>query len=156
MELGHERIGAGDTEGARRATGVSPAGARPPVPDPAVEAKPMRRRFTAEYKVRILREVERAKEPGEVGAILRREGLYSSHLTHWRQERDRVAKAALAARRRGPKPRVEDPRIKQLERENARLERKHRQAEIIIEFQKKLATALGISMGTPETDENDE
>ena len=97
MELGHERIGAGDTEGARRATAVSPAVARPPVPDPAVEAKPMRRRFTAEYKLRILREVERAKESGEVGAILRREGLYSSHLTHWRQDRDRVAKTALAA-----------------------------------------------------------
>ena len=116
----------------------------------------MRRRFTAEYKLRILREVERAKEPGEVGAILRREGLYSSHLTHWRQARDRVAKVGLAARKRGPKRRVEDPRIKQLEREKARLERKLRQAEIIIEFQKKLATALGIPMGSPETDENDE
>lgn len=157
MEVRHEILGAGarEAEGARRATGVSLAGARPPVPDPAVEAKPMRRRFTAEYKLRILREVERAKAPGEVGAILRREGLYSSHLTHWRQERDRVAKAELAARKRGPKRRVEDPRIKQLEREKARLERRLRQAEFIIEFQKKLCEELGIPLKPHETDEND-
>ena len=156
MELRREILGAGEAEGARRATGVSPAGARPPVaPDPAVEAKPMRRRFTAEYKLSILREVERAKEPGEIGAILRREGLYSSHLTHWRQERDRVAKAALAARKRGPKPRAEDPRIKQLEREKARLERRLRQAEFIIEFQKKLCEELGIPLKPHEPDEND-
>ena len=156
MELRSEMIDAGGTEGARRATGVSPAGARPPVPDPAVEGRPMRRRFTAEYKLRILREVERAKEAGEVGAILRREGLYSSHLTHWRQERDRVAKAALAARKRGPKRRAEDPRIKQLEREKARLERQLRRAEIIIEFQKKLSEELGIPMKHDEIDEIDE
>lgn len=155
MELPSEMIDAGGTEGARRATDVSPAGARPPVPDPAVEAKPMRRRFTAEYKLRILREVEHAKEPGEVGAILRREGLYSSHLSHWRQERDRVAKAGLAARKRGPKRRVEDPRIKQLEREKARLERKLRQAEIIIEYQKKVAALLGIPLNQPDSDEID-
>lgn len=155
MELRGEMISAGETEGARRASGVSPAGARPPVPDPAVEAKPMRRRFTAEYKLRILREVERAKEPGEVGAILRREGLYSSHLSHWRQERDRVAKAGLAARKRGPRRRVEDPRIKQLEREKARLERKLRQAEIIIEYQKKVSELLGIPLKPLDPDEND-
>jgi transposase-like protein len=115
----------------------------------------MRRRFTAEYKLRILREVEHAKEPGEVGAILRREGLYSSHLSHWRQERDRVAKAGLAARKRGPKRRVEDPRIKQLEREKAKLERKLRQAEIIIEYQKKVAALLGIPLNQPDSDEID-
>jgi len=124
-------------------------------PDPAVEARPVRRRFTAEYKLRILREVERAKEPGEIGAILRREGLYSSRLAHWRQMRDRVAKTALGVRKRGPKPRVEDPRIKQLEREKARLERKLRQAETIIEFQKKLSEALGIPLKPHELDEND-
>ena len=87
---------AGEAEGARRATGASPAVAPAEVPDPAVEAKPKRRRFTAEYKLRLLREVERAKGAGEVGAILRREGLYSSHLVTWRGARDRVAKAGLA------------------------------------------------------------
>jgi len=146
---------AGETEGARRATGVSPAGAAAGAPDPAVEAKPTRRRFTAEHKLRILREVDRAKEPGEVGAILRREGLYSSQLSQWRRDRDRVAKAGLAARRRGPKRRAQDPRIKQLEREKARLERKLRQAEIIIAFQKKVAALLGIPLSSPDSDEND-
>jgi len=146
---------AGETEGARRATGVSPAGAAAGAPDPAVEAKPTRRRFTAEHKLRILREVDRAKEPGEVGAILRREGLYSSQLSQWRRDRDRVVKAGLAARRRGPKRRAQDPRIKQLEREKARLERKLRQAEIIIAFQKKVAALLGIPLSSPDSDEND-
>jgi transposase-like protein len=125
------------------------------VPDPAVEAKAKRRRFTAEYKLRILHEVDRAKEAGEVGTILRREGLYSSHLVQWRRQRDRVAKAGLAARKRGPKRRVEDPRIKQLEREKARLERKLRQAEIIIAFQKKVSELLGIPLKPLDPDEND-
>lgn len=115
----------------------------------------MRRRFTAEYKLRILREVERAKEPGEVGAILRREGLYSSHLTHWRQERDRVAKAALAARKRGPKGRAEDPRIKQLEREVARLQRRNQRVEAMLEIQKKASEMLGIPLSRLDDDEND-
>lgn len=155
MEHKRKMIVAGEMEGARRASGVSPAGAVPLVPDPAVEAKPKRRRFTAEYKLRILRAVERAKEPGEVGAILRREGLYSSHLSHWRQARDRVAKSALASRKRGPKPRMEDPRIQKLERENARLQRKLEQAETIIAFQKKLSEMLGIPLSPQKNDEND-
>ena len=154
MKFRREMVLAGESEGARRATGDSPAGAPAGVPDPAVEAKAKRRRFTAEYKLRILREVERAKEPGEVGEILRREGLYSSHLVQWRHQRDRVAKAGLV-RKRGPKPRLEDPRIKKLEREKARLERKLRQAEIIIEFQKKVAALLGIPLNQPDSDELD-
>jgi transposase-like protein len=155
MELRRESVFAGETEGARRATGVSPAGAPEGVPDPAVEAKAKRRRFTAEYKLRILREVERAKESGEVGAILRREGLYSSLLSVWRRDRDRVAKTGLAARKRGPKAKVVDPRIKQLEREKARLERKLKQAETIIAFQKKVAEILGIPLKSLDDDEND-
>jgi len=123
------------------------------VPDPAVEAKPTRRRFSAEYKLRILRQVERAPE-GEIGAILRREGLYSSHLASWRRERDRVAKAGLAARRRGPKARAQDPRVKQLEREIARMQRKLQQAEILIAYQKKVSELLGIRLQVPESDEN--
>jgi transposase-like protein len=154
MELRRESVFAGETEGARRATGVSAAGAAG-VPDPAVEAKAKRRRFTAEYKLRILREVERAKESGEVGAILRREGLYSSLLSVWRRDRDRVAKTGLAARKRGPKAKVVDPRIKQLEREKARLERKLKQAETIIAFQKKVAEILGIPLKSLDDDEND-
>jgi transposase len=154
MEFRKEVVLAGGSEGARRATGDTPAGAPPRVPDPSVDAKAKRRRFTAEYKLRILREVERAKGTGEVGAILRREGLYSSHLVQWRQQRDRVAKAGLV-RKRGPKPRREDPRIKKLEREKARLERKLRTAEIIIEYQKKVSELLGIPLKPLELDEND-
>jgi transposase-like protein len=120
-----------------------------------VEAKAKRRRFTAEYKLRILREVDRAKGSGEMGAILRREGLYSSLLTQWRRDRDRVAKAGLAARKRGPKRKVEDPRIKQLEREKQRLERKLEKAEAIIAFQKKVAELLGIPLKSLDSDEND-
>ena len=155
MEYRRESVFAGETEGARRATGVSPAGAPEVVPDPAVEAKPQRRRFTAEYKLRILREVDRAKAPGEVGAILRREGLYSSLLSVWRRDRDRVAKTGIAARKRGPKAKTVDPRIKQLEREKARLERKLKQAETIIAFQKKVAEILGIPLKSLDDDEND-
>ncbi len=151
MDSRDEMKTAAAVEGARRATGgVAAAG----VPDPAVEAKPTRRRFSAEYKLHILREVERAKE-GEISAILRREGLYSSHLATWRRERDRIAKAGLAARRRGPKARVQDPRVKQLERDNARLQRKLRQAEIIIAYQKKVSELLGIPLQVPDRDEND-
>ena len=146
---------AGEEEGARRATGASPAVAPEGVPDPAVEAKPKRRRFTAEYKLRLLREVERAKGAGEVGAILRREGLYSSHLVTWRRERDRVAKAGLAARQRGPKRKVEDPRVQQLERENAKLRRRLQRVETMLEIQKKASELLGIPLNHPDSDEND-
>jgi transposase-like protein len=154
MEFRREAVLAGETEGARRASAVSPAGA-PGVPDPAVEAKPQRRRFTAEYKLRILREVDRAKAPGEVGAILRREGLYSSLLTQWRRDRDRVAKTGLAARKRGPKAKVKDPRVKQLERENAKLRRRNERVELMLSIQKKASELLGIPLNPHDPDEND-
>jgi transposase len=121
-----------------------------------VDERPKRRRFTAEYKLRVLRDADRCK-PGELGALLRREGLYSSHLTAWRQQRDRIAQAGLAARRRGPKASAAvDPRVKQLEQEKARLERRLRRAEIIIEFQKKLSEELGIPLKPNEISEDDE
>ena len=155
MELRRESVFAGETEGARRATGVSPAGAAPEVPDPAVEAKPQRRRFTTEFKLRILSEIERAKGKGDVGAILRREGLYSSHLAQWRRDRDRVAKTGLAARKRGPKANAKDPRIKQLERENAKLRRRNERVELMLGIQKKVSELLGIPLKSLDSDEND-
>jgi transposase-like protein len=115
----------------------------------------VRRRFTAEYKLRILREVERIKDPGGIGAILRREGLYSSHLATWRRERDRIAKAGLAARKRGPKAKVEDPRVKQLEREVARLRRRNQRVEVLLEIQKKASELLGIPLSPLDSDESD-
>ena len=155
MESMLEKGFAGETEGARRATGGSPAGPPAGVPDPGVEAKPTRRRFTTEYKLRLLREVERAREAGEIGAILRREGLYSSHLATWRRERDRVAKVGLAARKRGPEPKVKDPRVKQLERENAKLRRRNQRLEALVEIQKKASELLGIPLSPLDGDESD-
>ena len=114
-------------------------------PDPEVPEKARRRRFTAQYKLGILEEVERCTQPGEVGAILRREGLYSSHLSKWRQQREAGALAGLTPKKRGRKPRPVDPqahRVAELERENARLREKLEKAETIIEVQKKLSQLL--------------
>lgn len=139
-----------DREGARRATGVSAVGVapgpRPVAPDPEVSEKARRRRFGGAYKLEILQAADACTEPGEIGALLRREGLYSSHLSKWRRQRDAAALAGLRPRKRGRKPRPVDPqakRIVQLERENERLQRKLVQAETIIDVQKKLSLILG-------------
>jgi transposase-like protein len=117
----------------------------------------VRRRFTAEYKLRILREADRASESGQLGALLRREGLYSSHLSTWRQQRDARTLAGLAPKRRGPKPHPDAPLIaenERLKRENQRLAAKLRQAEAIIEVQKKLSEVLGIPLPRPDSNGN--
>jgi len=111
-----------ETEGARRASGVSVAAAGS-VPDPEVVEKPKRRRFSAEYRLRIVREADACKAPGEVGALLRREGLYSSLLSAWRRQRDAGALASLRLKKRGPKAKAVDPRMKRLEREVGQLRR---------------------------------
>ncbi len=143
-----------ETEGARRASGVSVTGAES-IPDPEVTEKPKRRRFSAEYRLRIVREADSCKESGEIGALLRREGLYSSLLTAWRRQRDTGALAGLEPKKRGPKAKAVDPRVKGLERELARLKRKLEQAETIIDIQKKVAGILGIPLRTSELDEKD-
>lgn len=143
-------------EDARRAAGGLVVAAPPAgLVQSEVSEKAKRRRFTAEYKAKILREAERCKSPGQVGALLRREGLYSSLLSEWRRQRDQVAKAALKGIRRGPKPRAVDPRIHQLERENARLERRLAQAEAIIDIQKKVSALLGIPLAKIDFEEID-
>ena len=146
-----------EAEGARRATGASGpmTTSRAPAPDPEVPAKPERRRFTAEYRLRILKDADACKKPGELGALLRREGLYSSLLTNWRRQRDDGALRELRGRRRGPTPRPVDPRVKQLEAENRRLHRKLQRAETIITLQKKVAEILGIPLKPLDTDESD-
>jgi transposase len=141
-----------ETEGARRATGVFPAGA-PAMgeaaagrPEVEVVAQAERRRFTAEYKQRIVREADRCTKPGEIGALLRRAGLYSSHLTTWRAARDRGELEGLSPRKRGPKVAPPDPRdrkIAELERDNVRLTKRAERAEGLVELQKKLAALLG-------------
>jgi transposase len=137
---------AAETEGARRATGV-PADAGG-APDPEVVAKPKRRRFSAEYRLKILRQADACKAPGELGALLRREALYSSLLSTWRRQREEGALVVLRARKRGPKPKAVDPRIKEQEKQIARLQRKLKQAEMIIEVQKKVHEILGIPLRT--------
>ena len=143
---------AGETEGARRATGVFPTGApasgEPAAgrPDVEVVAKAERRRFTAEYKRRIVREADRCTKPGQIGALLRREGLYSSHLVTWRAARDRGELEGLSPKKRGPKVTPPDPRdkkIAELERENMRLTKRAERAEALVELQKKVAALLG-------------
>jgi transposase-like protein len=125
------------------------------VPDPEVVARPKRRRFTAEYKLRILREADRWKGAGEIGALLRREGLYSSHLVLWRRQREEAAQTQLKSRKRGPKPKAQDPRMKQLERENARLQRQLKRVALLLDIQKKAGEILGIPMKNLDDVEND-
>jgi transposase-like protein len=113
-----------------------------------VMAKPVRRRFTAEYKLGVLREVEGCKGRGELGALLRREGLYSSHLTQWRKQRERGERQGLS-RKRGPSPKQRHPltdKVKVLERENARLKLRAERAEGLVELQKKVSEILGIEL----------
>jgi transposase len=111
-----------------------------------VLAKAQRRRFTAAEKLRVLREADRCSKPGEVSALLRREGLYSSHLATWRAARRRGELAGLAPRARGPKAKPVDPRdkkIAELEREARRLQARLERAERLIELQKQVAQLLG-------------
>ena len=122
-----------------------------------VSEKAKRRRFTAEYRQRILREAAACTERGEVGALLRREGLYSSHLTIWRQQAEQAQREALAPKKRGPKPKAideRDQRIAQLERDNAKLARRAERAEALVEVQKKVSQLLGIALPTTEESES--
>jgi len=106
------------------------------------------------YKLRILRQADACKQPGQLGALLRREGLYSSHLAAWRRERDRGAVKALSSRKRGPKgPSPESKRVAELERENQRLREELRRAQLINEAQKKLHELLGIPLPDASTTE---
>ncbi len=143
------------SEGARRATGDSGARAAEVALDPEVTERAKRRRFTAEYKLRILRKADACKGDGDIGALLRREGLYSSQLAAWRRRRDELAKAGLKASKRGPKGKVVDPRVKQLKRENARLQRRLDRVELMLDIQKKASEMLGIPLNQPSKDEND-
>jgi transposase-like protein len=125
-------------------------GARPePLPDSEVPANPGRRRFSAAYKQRILREAD-ACPVGEQGALLRREGLYSSHLVLWRRQRARGELAALAPRRRGrPAPSPEAQELARLRQENEHLARRLAAAETVIEVQGKVSALLGLTPAAP-------
>jgi transposase len=120
----------------------------PAVPDPEVRERAARRRFTAEYKLQVLRQADQCAGGGELGALLRREGLYSSHLTTWRRQREHGALAGLAPKKRGRPAAPVSPlarRVAELERDKAQLARRLQQAEAIIDAQKKLAEILSLS-----------
>ena len=130
----------------------------PAPPDPEVPARYAKRRFTTAYKLEILRRADACTRAGELGALLRKEGLYSSHLVTWRRQRAH----GLTPKKRGRKPTSTDPRVKTLEREktalateNRRLERRLQRAETIIAFQKKVASLLGIPLNPLPSDEDD-
>ena len=112
-----------------------------------VVAKATRRRFTAEYKLKILREAEACTQPGELGALLRREGLYSSNVTTWRAQRERGELLGLTPKKRGPVPQAKNPlaaKVATLEREVTRYKARAERAEALVELQKKVAEFLGI------------
>lgn len=116
------------------------------LPKTEVVAKAQRRQYTAEYKLRILREVEACQGSGEIGALLRQEGLYSSNLTNWRRQRESGELDGLSAHKRGPKVDPQAVELARLKRENERLQERLRKAELIIEVQKKVSQLLGITI----------
>ena len=160
MEVG--RPAAAGTEGGRRPTGVpAAAGAKirpgsdptipnaPPVrPDPQVVERPVRRTFTKAYKLDVLRQVDACTKVGQIGEILRREGLYSSNVRSWRFQYKHGRLDTPASGKRAAKPAAQDLRVPQLQRENARLQARLQQAELILEIQKKASEILGISLRT--------
>jgi transposase len=124
---------------------VAPEPPRPPRPDPEVVADAKRRTFTAEYKLRILAEADAAAQPGAIGALQRREGLYSSHLVTWRRERQAGILKGLTPHKRGPKSKrnPQEEEMQKLRRENQRLIEELRKAAIVIDVQKKVGALLG-------------
>ena len=143
-----------ETEGARRATGVfspdaSPKyGEAPIIPETEVSQKATRRRFTAEYKRRILKQADALREQNQVGALLRREGLYYSNLATWRRQAEKGTLDALSPKKRGQKAKKPDKSarlIKEKDKEISKLKAKLKKAELIIEAQKKITEIFQIS-----------
>jgi transposase len=143
------------SDGERNGGDDNPATASAPVPDPEVSARPIRRRFSGPYKAQIVEEAGRCTQPGQIGALLRREGLVSSQLTLWRRQYRQGVLKALRDDKRGRKA-VHDPRdheLDRLRRENTRLAQKLQQAQAIIEIQKKVAALLGQPVESTENSE---
>jgi transposase len=137
---------------------ATPSRPGPAIPDPEIGSKAVRRKFTAAYKRRILQEADKG-DPGAIAGLLRREGLYSSHLTTWRRQRESGEIAGLEPRKRGKKPVPKNPlrvEVQQLTRENQRLQKRLKQAEMIIDVQKKLCEMLGLPVATTEVSGSDE
>jgi transposase len=156
-------------EGGRRPTDVAAAGgapnnpqglsapiANPEFPDPEVLLKPERRRFTKAYKLDILNQVEACSGVGHIGALLRREGLYSSYLGSWRLQRSQgLLDNSVTKKRTAKTTNHQAVRVSQLEHENARLKARLRQAELILDIQKKASEILGIPLKTLDNEGSD-
>jgi transposase-like protein len=123
------------------------------MPNTEVVAKAKRRRFTAAEKLRVLREAEACRGSGEIGALLRREGLYSSYLTTWRRQQELGELEGLSPQKRGPKPDPQAVELAKLRRENERLQARLERAELIIDVQKKVAQMLGETIEAPSLDD---
>ena len=144
----------GAAQGARRATGAAPSNG---APDPEVAATAKRRQFSGAEKRRIVAAADRCTKPGELGALLRAEGIYSSMLATWRKQRAHAEEVALRARKRGRKPDLalaEARRFEQVQRDNDRLRRDLAQAHMIIDVQKNLCTLLGLPTAQPSDEMN--
>jgi transposase-like protein len=125
------------------------------IPDPEVVLQAKRRQFSAKYKLRILEEADRCTERGQIGELLRREGLYSSYLSKWREQRERGQLQGLAPQKRGrPVQALAATELSRLQQENERLRVQLEQAEIIIDVQKKLAKLLGLTTAESESSES--
>ncbi len=148
----------GAPEGARRATGGDPSATKIPnfsPPDSEVTGKRTHRKFTAKYKLRMLKKADACTEPGQLGALLRQEGLYSSNLTTWRRQRDEGLLIVMSPKKRGRKAQPKNPlapEVARLQKENQRLTNKLKQAELIIDAQKKISEILGIAQNHDENE----
>lgn len=154
--LGAQRSGGERSEPER--SGAPKNAADFATPDPEVPDRPIRRQFSAKYKLKIVQEADLCDKPGQIGALLRREGLYSSQLTAWRRLRDKAALHGLSGKKRGPKPPPQNPHakeMKRLQKENARLQKKLAKAEAIIDFQKKVHALLGTPLEEMDPEEKE-
>lgn len=151
-----EEMGVQDVSGPPERSGGGPEGVQRP--NPEVIEKPTRRRFSAKYKLSLLEKADKCIQPGEIGELLRREGVYWSCFARWRKQRELGTLQGLKEQKRGRKPLMDKTSAKklaQLERENRRLKRKLEQAEILIDIQKKASKLLGIELARPLNEEDD-
>jgi transposase-like protein len=169
-KMDRKASGGAGTEGGRRPTGV-PAPPHDPAialadvgrtpngdtkhPNPQVVEKPLRRRFAKTYKLDILRQADECVDTGQIGALLRREGLYASNLSNWRWQRSQGLLEEKSSGKRTAKSSTQDPRVQQLQRENVRLTARLKQAEFILEIQKKVSEILGIPLKMLDNEGND-
>lgn len=156
-EGGRRPTGVPAAEGAKISPGSEPTGVNPSSahPNPQVVESPVRPRYTKEYRRDILRQIAACTKDGEVGQILRREGLYSSLVSSWRQKEKQAQRDGKAATKPVASPPVQDGSMTQLRRENARLKARLQQAELILEIQKKASEILGISLKTLDNERSD-